>query len=930
MDPARWHRIESIFSAALELPARERERFLEGECAGDEDLRREVAAMIASDGEGVGQIDALVQQAAAVLSAEEDADHSRSNIGRRIGSYQIVRLIGRGGMGAVYQAVRADDQYLQSVAIKLIAYGSDSPEALARFRTERQILATLQHPNIAAMLDGGATDDGQPYIVMEYIEGEPLVDYARSRRLGIPERVRLFRELCSAVQHAHQMLVIHRDIKPNNVLVTESGVPKLLDFGIAKLLMTELIPGQQDTTATVNRRMTPQYASPEQVRGEPLTTATDVYSLGVLLYELLVFESPYRLTGRSQREIEQAICDTGPMRLTSAVKDDPKLRKQLAGDLETIVAMALRKEPQRRYASVQQFSDDLQKHLAGFPVSAREDTLFYVAGKLMRRNRLATAAFAGLALSIAAGWVMTARQQQRTEERYTQVRKLANSLLFDLHRDIKALPGSTSVRQRLVSIGLEYLNSLSKDTGGDISLQWELAQAYELVGDAQGDPFGANLGQFKQSLASYRQARALMERVAPHRRDYTVTNRQAWVYLKSGNLEARVENTDVAMTSFLLALAKAKEAQSIDKRGGVVLCQVYQRLAFAYATLAKLNPAKESARLAVATADRTSTEVPGEDTRMDVVHTRTMLGDILWPAGELKEAMQAYEDAVKILEQETGAPITPRRMEDLQLSYRRAGDLLGNPSFFHFGEAGRAETYHRKALALAERLAARDVKNARAQALLYDELRRLAAVMRDSKPAEAAALYERSVSGSETLSNEAPRDLGYLRALANSRLGYSQALARLHRYKAAIAEQRLALSLHREFLKRDPNQQVVQQDMLDDLLALGETEMADGDYEAAAQDLGQAIGIAQELSRQAKAGLYEERCLAQAEAALGSLNSARAKRAKGNEAERFKSEAAKHLANALAVWARWRSNNLGEPYSTHEEQRVLAARRGIE
>jgi serine/threonine protein kinase len=343
MNKERWRQIEAVFAEAVELPADDSRAYLDRVCEGDEDLRREVDMLLESDRKAQGQIGSAVGVAAASFAVQMQRDYSASQIGQRIGPYEIVREIGRGGMGSVYQAVRIDDQYIRSVAIKFIAQGMDTADALARFRTERQILATLQHPNIAGLLDGGTTTDGRPYIVMEYIEGEPLLDYCRKRSLSVNERLELFCSLCSGVHHAHQMLVIHRDIKPGNVLVTAGGIPKLLDFGIAKLLTPELADTGIETTKTVLRRMTPQYASPEQIRGEGLTTATDIYSLGVLLYEMLTYNSPYRTTGQPSQDVEKLVCESEPARLSTAVRTDARLRRQLSGDLENIVGMGLGK-----------------------------------------------------------------------------------------------------------------------------------------------------------------------------------------------------------------------------------------------------------------------------------------------------------------------------------------------------------------------------------------------------------------------------------------------------------------------------------------------------------------------------------------------------------------------------------------------------------
>src|SRR5262245_28756322 len=350
----------------------------------------------------------------------------------RVGPYRLIREIGRGGMGTVLLAVRSDDAFQKRVAIKVLRRGMDTDAIVGRFRHERQILASLEHPHIASLLDGGTTDDGLPYFVMEYVDGQLVTDYCDAKALDTTSRLELFRKICAAVQHAHQNLVIHRDIKPANVLVTSDGTPKLLDFGIAKLLNPD--PGVQTLAATIagSPLMTPEYASPEQVRGETVTTATDVYSLGVLLYELLTGRRPYDLPSRTPDEIQRVVCNSVPVRPSTVVthaassqstRDRPeidsertrppdadRLRRRLAGDLDNIVLKALAKEPSRRYASVDQFSEDIHRHLTGLPVIARKDTLGYRTAKFIRRNRAGVAAAALVVLALVAGLIGTAWQ----------------------------------------------------------------------------------------------------------------------------------------------------------------------------------------------------------------------------------------------------------------------------------------------------------------------------------------------------------------------------------------------------------------------------------------------------------------------------------------------------------------------------------------
>ncbi len=430
---AEWRKVDQLFQAAVELPPDKREPFLDVACAGDAELRRQVDELVAADGRSTNALGGAVRAEVSAL-AESTAD---SWTGKRIGPYELFRKLGEGGMGAVYLAGRVDDEFRQQVTIKLIKAGMDSAGILRRFRNERQILASLTHPTLARLIDGGTTESGQPYFVMEYIVGEPIDDYCDHHKLTIDERLELFCKICAAVQFAHQNLVVHRDLKPVNILVTEDGEPKLLDFGIAKLLNPELAALTVTPTGIdLAQPMTVPYASPEQVRGTPVTTVTDVYSLGVLLYELLTGHRPYRFRGFSPLEVERVICETEPEKPSTAVRREAEsndgkpltaktvsalrsgrpeaLRRKLSGDLDNIVLMAMRKEPQRRYASAEQLADDIRRHQAGRPVIARPATVVYRAGKFMRRNKLVVAFAASIvvfAIVMTVQSVRTARQR---------------------------------------------------------------------------------------------------------------------------------------------------------------------------------------------------------------------------------------------------------------------------------------------------------------------------------------------------------------------------------------------------------------------------------------------------------------------------------------------------------------------------------------
>jgi eukaryotic-like serine/threonine-protein kinase len=439
---------------------------------------------------------------------ESPAQLEEALAGERVGAYELVRQIGQGGMGAVYEAVRADREFDQRVAIKLVRMGLDSEFLRRRFRGERQILANLTHPNIAALLDGGTTQDGRPFLVMEYVEGTPLLAYCDEHGLGIRDRLQLFRAVCDAVQFAHRHLIVHRDLKPGNILVTPDGVVKLLDFGIAKALEAGEPEGSTETNAT-GLLMTPGYASPEQISGGAITTATDIYSLGVVLFELLTGAKPYVLSTGAPHEISRQICETEPLRPSAAAP--PALRSTLSGDLDRIILKALRKEPEQRYISAEQFSADIERYLLGLPVIARTHTLRYRAAKFIKRRKaaLSMALIALLAAAVGLGSFLWKAEQER--RRFSDLRHLANSLLFEIYDSIRTVPGMTATRRLVVARAQEYLDSLARESSGDNSLQSELANAYERLGDVQGGFQGVNLGDPRGAAISYSKALSIRE-----------------------------------------------------------------------------------------------------------------------------------------------------------------------------------------------------------------------------------------------------------------------------------------------------------------------------------------------------------------------------------------------------------------------------------
>jgi non-specific serine/threonine protein kinase/serine/threonine-protein kinase len=526
--------IDALFAEVIELSPAERESFFAARLAenlDDAPLVDEVKALLTNYRHAEAK--EFLDQPFAVSQTLKP--------GEQFAGYKINKLIAEGGMGEVYLA--EDAELKRNVALKLIK-GHATPDILRRFHSERQILAHLRHPNVAQLYEAGATADGLPYFVMEYVAGRPIDEFIRAGDLSLNDRLKLFRLVCSAVSYAHQNLVIHRDLKPGNILVTETGQPKLLDFGIAKLLQAGTDKPAHETQ-TQFRVLTPQYSSPEQIKGEPITTASDVYSLGVLLYELLTGQRPYRLKRGTADEITKAICEQEPTRPSAvasgqwSVSSDcsdslttnggsnknSKFKIQnsrlLKGDLDNIILKALRKEPERRYSSVEQFSEDIRRQLEGLPVTAHKGSLSYRASKFVERNKIAVGAAALIVMTLTGGIIATTVEARRANRRFNEARQLAHTILFDYHDEIAALPGSTKVRERMVKDALEYLDKLSKDAGNDVSLLREVAAAYGKVASVQGGAAvsnrgaylsASNLGDTQGALASMQKSLAMTER----------------------------------------------------------------------------------------------------------------------------------------------------------------------------------------------------------------------------------------------------------------------------------------------------------------------------------------------------------------------------------------------------------------------------------
>jgi tetratricopeptide (TPR) repeat protein len=500
----RWQQIRVVFDEVLAVPPDQRLFLLEQTCEGDAGLVAELYSLLEAN-QAEEELTSSMSDAA---RAQDDFSPKR----RWIGPYELDRLLGRGGMGAVYLAHRADGQFRQQLAIKLIDLPLATELYRKQFRVERQILARLTHPFIARLLDGGVTEDGELYLAMEYIDGISIVRYSEQTRLSLRDRLLLFKDVCSAVQYAHQNLVIHRDLKPDNILVVRDGTPRLLDFGTAKLLSELPEDATSDFTLRGLRSYTPQFASPEQVLGRPVSTASDIYSLGILLFRLLAGVLPYVLKEFNTEEMLRFICTDSPPK-PSAVAI---LAERPDADLDAIVLKALRKEPAERYLTVDQFATDIDAWLEERPVTARQGTMRYRAVKYVRRNKLAlTAATLILAVVIlgVAGVLRQSRlanlERNRAEANAQQMRELSNSFMSEINEAVRDLPGATPVRKLIVERVLEHLNQMPQGAEESRLNRLYLVNAYVRLATVQGDPYEQNIGDAPGALASLDKALAL-------------------------------------------------------------------------------------------------------------------------------------------------------------------------------------------------------------------------------------------------------------------------------------------------------------------------------------------------------------------------------------------------------------------------------------
>jgi non-specific serine/threonine protein kinase/serine/threonine-protein kinase len=804
--PELWAEVDAIIGAALALPEDQRAAFIAARCAGRPAISDEVHSLLAAHAKAQDFIedDSWAEE-------RHDGAVPALSIGSHLGVYRLVAQIGRGGMGTVYRGERDDGQFQKQVAIKIIAITEPGPELLQRFRAERQILARLEHPNIARLLDGGVSENGLPYIVMEYVEGAPIGEYSQAKGLSVRDKLALFRIVCSAVHFAHQNLIVHRDIKPGNILVTADGVPKLLDFGIAKILSDAGPLGPDSGTAPWLKAMTPDYASPEQIRGLPITTSSDIYSLGVLLYELLAGRKPYSLSDKPLDEVIRIACQKEPLKPGIA-------NRELAGDLDAIILKAMRKEPAERYASAEELSSDLGRYLAGLPVLACHGSFRYVARKFVARHKSGAAAVVTGVVLLGAGaggvaWEsrIANRERAKAQQHFNDVRKLAHSIVFELSDGMAALPGSTQARKLLVTRGLEYLDALAKESEGDPGLQRELGEAYLRMGDIQGNRNVANLGDPAGALASYEKGRRVL--VSALKRN-------------PGDLEAELS---------LAELYRNQSSSYDDVRNPAESQRAAREAATVSEQALRSNPGNERARRELASSyfvvamtlhgsDQAieywqkaldifkmllSAKPEGDREQRNVALVHKYLADIFREHALMRQALEHATQAEALDSKRLAAqPLSSAAQLDLAFDYGSTADCYAD-----LGDFSQALDRFRKSLEIRRRLAAADPKDARLEGrLLFAEFKLGHTLLRAGQAAEALRVLSEAATLGERLTVNLASNAPVRSNLANVYAEIGGALDRLGKPAESCSSFRRAMTIHQDLGRLGANTESDRQD----------------------------------------------------------------------------------------------------------------------
>ncbi|HEY0461445.1 MAG TPA: serine/threonine-protein kinase [Pyrinomonadaceae bacterium] len=779
-----YEKIKEIFSAAVELAPARRAAFLDANCT-DAQLRREVESLL----EARDEADDFLNDLSAVRVVQDSYERGNRFIGQKIDKYRIEREIGRGGMGVVFLAARED--FRQQVALKIIKRGMDSEAIVERFAREREILAALNHPYIARLLDGGTTPDGLPFFVMEYVEGMAVDEYCRKKAVSETARLELFRKICAAVQFAHQKLIVHRDLKPSNILVTDDGTPKLLDFGIAKLLNAS----DAQETQTNQRVLTPAYASPEQLRGEIVGTTSDVYSLGLILSEMLEVPShKFRVAGSS----------SGRPNLNPETNRQKTKTQNLNSDLSNILAMSLRADAMRRYGSSEAFSEDIRRYLEGLPVSARRDSSFYRASKFVRRNAAAVSVSGLLILSLIGGlaatvwqWRIAQRERAVAEERFNTLQKSSRSMITEINGALMDLPSTLPARRLLLERAMEQLDALAAGAENNPQVQVDLGDAYQNINYLPDKTLDERVALLHKSMSFYEKVVASDARSIPARKGLAMDNvNLADIARMQGDIPTAAEHNRQAVD--LLEAVIRDEPESVENQTD--LWNVYYNAALTFNLQGRAAESLEICRRMTPLADKLKAENPvdlsGNEFRRPYL-SRALAGGNLIYLGRYDEALPEIDFAIEANRQQRAAHPDSlyARLDEAVFKGRLANALEKK------GAGEEALKVMRESLALNEKLAAENAK-----------------------------------------------DNYYLGTAARSRTVFGQLLARTGKFAEAVSYFQNAIRMEEEILAKDAAQRQSKFDLAAALGGLGNAFFQTGKRDEGLAKQRQSLAIYAELS----------------------------------------------------------------------------------
>lgn len=859
-----WENLKDIFSESVAMSSDEREAFLLARCNGDASLYREVRSLLDASDEPENLIEENSIDLASKIAAAE-SDYSQ----RHFGNYRIIRELGSGGMGSVFLAERDDGEFSMQVALKIVRQSVAGAEIIERFKQERQILANLRHPNIAVLHDGGLSDKGEPFLAMEFVDGDSLTEHFQTRDFSTTERLRVFLKVCSAVAYAHRNLVIHRDIKPSNIIVTADGEPKLLDFGLAKVFQADA-----SQTQTGLHAFTPAYASPEQIVGGQVSTASDQYSLGILLFELLTGTKPFDFEGKTVDVMMHSL-QSGEVRPPSSVvrNEHGRATARLSRDLDNITLKALRKEPERRYGSVEVFAQDIERYLEGRPVTARPNTFGYLASRFVRRNKTAAVAAVLIVFALVAGFAVAVWQatiaraeRDRAERRFQEVRELSTSLLFEIAPKIERLPGSTEARELLVLRALDYLDDLADEGRNDEDLQTELARAYQKVGDLQGNPSKPNLGDFYGAIESYGKSKVIIDALpatTENRLMLALTMKElAKIRFEQGEMKLSIEDSQAAIA--ILEMLINQNPGNVDIKKLHIEAELDKAHTFAINNQYEVAiPLYRTTAYALSQLDQNDREVQ----RMSAVSSAYLSSALSWD-GQQAEAERETEEAV-------------RAAETLRAQYPADANIQKTVFLVYTLSSSNFETikndvslgYAKLALDVAQRAVRIDASDTQARQNLARALSRCGVVL---------ALVNRSVDGIEHLReaekiiieliDREPRNTVYQDVWGTLHTRFGDVQKARKDLPAALAAYKRSAEIFGKVAASDEKNLVALRDWAQAMKSVGVTQVDLGQKEQAKESLRLAIDAISKLKAQSALGKWDEKLFSEMQPMLDKLN----------------------------------------------------------